>query len=150
MRAWVSSAGDSGFTSSPVSPFFMISGMPPTLLATIGRPVIMASRFTKPKASRLEGRTKISEARNNCGVFFILPRSMTWDSILSFLTKLSRFCLSFPSPIIANFIFGYFVTILGIAFTKYFKPLRSWSSAIVLMMSVLSLARNVFSLISMR
>ncbi len=65
----------SGGCSKPVSPFVMISGMPPVWLATIGRPQIIASRRTNPKASRRDGRTKMSELLRSFGIEPCLPRN---------------------------------------------------------------------------
>ncbi len=70
----------SGACSKPVSPFVMISGMPPVRLAMIGRPQIIASRRTNPKASRRDGRTKMSELLRSFGILPCLPRSKAFFS----------------------------------------------------------------------
>ena len=47
-----------GGTRRPVLPSLIISGMPPVRVAIIGSPEIIASRFTRPNASRMDGRMK--------------------------------------------------------------------------------------------
>src|SRR3989338_6457018 len=46
----------------PVSPSFKKSGMPPTAVATTGRPAAMASKNETPNPSDMLGRQKISAA----------------------------------------------------------------------------------------
>ncbi len=65
MSAFANASESDGSTKIPVLLSSITSGIPPTLVATIGSVVIMASRFTNPKASRCEGNAKISLLLSN-------------------------------------------------------------------------------------
>ena len=56
-----------GGTSSPVRPLSIISGTPPTCVATTGRRNAIASRIARPCASRYDGRTATSSAAVTAG-----------------------------------------------------------------------------------
>ena len=63
--ASASACGCSGWYSRPFSRSLTNSNRPPTLLATTGRPVAIASRHATPKLSSRLGMMKISESLNN-------------------------------------------------------------------------------------
>ncbi len=62
----------------------------------------------------------------------------------------SRCGLSLPSPTMTSFTFGNWVATSFMASTKYFRPLRSWSSAMEIIIRVSSLAWKRFSLMLRR
>lgn len=124
-RAWARVSEFSGSTISPVSPHATISGIPPAFVATTGRGTSIASRFTRPNASRREGRQKIFELFKSFGISLRRPRRVTWRLIPSFWMSDSRFSRSFPSPIITSFTFGNSFTISGMASIRYLRPFRS-------------------------
>lgn len=120
----------SGSTKSPVFSFLIISGMPPVRDAITGKPDANASKITMPKASRRDGRIKMSELFIKCGMFFLLPRRVTLFSSSFFWINFSSFSLCGPSPAITNFI-CLFLKFFAIVWRRISKPFRGWSSATV-------------------
>ena len=88
--AWARSFSFSVGTNRPVLLFSMISGIPPALVAMIGRFEIIASRLTRPNASLVDGRTKKSALFMSCGMFLRRPRRMTWFWRLRFSMSFCR------------------------------------------------------------
>jgi len=86
----------------------MTSGMPPTFEAMIGSPEAIASRFTRPNASRDDGRMNMSADFINCGMFDWRPSSLTWSWRFRFLINVSRAGRCGPSPTIMNLRFCLF------------------------------------------
>ncbi len=74
LRAFARAVESSGGTSIPLS--LTISGIPPTLEATIGKGIIIASRFTSPNPSRRDGRQKMLELFRRRGILFFFPSRM--------------------------------------------------------------------------
>ncbi|MCX6717379.1 MAG: hypothetical protein NTU76_01735 [Candidatus Taylorbacteria bacterium] len=86
--------------------FQIISGIPPTLLAIIGREARPASSKTYGKASVIDVRVKISNAFKNFDASSFLPTKNILFFALSFFIRISKLYLSSPSPIIKKMIFS--------------------------------------------
>jgi len=91
--------GSLGGTSNPFTPSSMISGFPPTLVATTGSPAAIDSRSEFGNPSDSEGRTERSQQAKSSGISLRYPRKSTFFSSPSALTFCSSFDRSGPSPI---------------------------------------------------
>ena len=102
LMASASFSGFSGGTRSPFFPSMTISGIPPVRVAMTGRPESMASRFTRPKASLIEGNTNMSADFINCGICEWRPINSTWSWRLRFWMSFSRTSRWWPAPAMMN------------------------------------------------
>src|SRR3989338_8506489 len=87
-----------GGTSNAVTPSSTISGSPPALLATTGRPAAIASKTETPSHSYSEGRTKTSIELKKPGISPTKPANSTSPPTPSDSALRSSVCRCEPSP----------------------------------------------------
>jgi len=91
-------SGSSGATRRPVSPSATTSGIPPTRVATTGRPATWASTATLPMPSFREGITSTSNSGRSRWTSRRRPRKCTYRPTSSDSASRPRAVRSGPSP----------------------------------------------------
>ena len=141
-------AGSLAGTSNPLTSDSMISGTPPTDVATMASPAAIASRTEFGIPSDCDGNTDMSQQARSSGTSLRAPRNRKLLSRPAACTCCSNTGRSWPSPIRTNFACGNARQIVCAADTRHACPLMRQCMFATIAMSFEPLRRSARSSVS--